>query len=490
MKKVYSFAVVLLLIICAFFTSCGGNSTGLSENPNTNDFVYGNGGIVAIKGEYLYFINGYQDSTKFSNYKIDNVEGKVERGAIYRTKLDKNGNIQHDENGFLTNCDLVVSKTVGFDDGSFYIVGDYIYFLTPHMEKDSEGTLQSSWLDICKVKVDGSGKSTRLYYTTDNSTAFEWSVYIINDVPYLVVLDGKKLVSINCENKKVITLSEEATSVAFPEYDKFENTNSSLKYVYFTRAKNDNDKLSSTFSGNVVCKVNVTDANESESYINNQNTSANYKLVKIENNFVYYEVKDINDITYICKKDVKEDSFLNATQIKITQGEYNSYLILAQNPTSSNITKLIGVDKNYQIMYVTKNDNNASSFESKMRYKGASEIKLIGVQNDILYFIESDAIYSINILDESSGKTLVSNGDKTYKLDVMNLISVVDNKIFVLSTYTPEDSEDENYYLNVITTTKEKDEAQFLGKFAKNETPANPNDDLEEGEDPILPYIK
>ncbi len=490
MKKVYSFAVALLLIICAFFTSCGGNPTGLSENPNTNDLVYGNGGIVAIKGEYLYFVNGYQDSSKFSNYKVDNVEGKVERGAIYRTKLDKDGNVQHDENGFLTNCDLVVSKTVGFDNGGFYIIGDYIYFLTPHMEKDSDGKLQSSWLDICKIKIDGSGKSTRLYYTTNNSTAFDWSTFIVDNTPYLVVLDGKKLVSINCENKKVITLSEEATSVAFPEYDKFGYTNSSSKYVYFTRAKNDNDKLSSTFSGNVVCKVSVTDANESESYINNQNTSANYKLVKIENDFVYYEVKDINAITYVCKKNVKEDSFLNATQIQITQGEYSSYLILAQNPTSSNITKLIGVDKNYQIMYVTKNDNNASSFESKMRYKGASEIKLIGVQNDVLYFIESDAIYSINILDESSENTLVSNGDKTYKLDVMNLINVVDNKVYILSAYTPKNSEDKNYYLNVITTTKEKDEAQFLGKFAENETPANPNDDLEEGEDPILPYIK
>ena len=53
-----------------------------------------------------------------------------------------------------------------------------------------------------------------------------------------------------------------------------------------------------------------------------------------------------------------------------------------------------------------------------------------------------------------------------------------------------KDSENKNYYLNVITTTKEKDETQFLGKFAKSETPANPNDNLEEGEDPILPYIK
>ena len=85
---------------------------------------------------------------------------------------------------------------------------------------------------------------------------------------------------------------------------------------------------------------------------------------------------------------------------------------------------------------------------------------------------------------------MVSNSDKTYKLDVMNLINVVDNKVYVLSTYTPKDSENKNYYLNVITTTKEKDEAQFLGKFAKNETPANPNDNLDEGEDPILPYIK
>ena len=127
MKKVYSLVLVLLFVVCAFFTSCGGN-VGLKENPSTDATVYGNGGIVAIKEDYLYFVNGYDDASAFTSYKVNNVTGKVERGAIYRTKLDANGNVQHDEEGFLSNCELVVSKSVGFSKGGFYIVGDYLYY--------------------------------------------------------------------------------------------------------------------------------------------------------------------------------------------------------------------------------------------------------------------------------------------------------------------------------------------------------------------------
>ena len=94
---------------------------------------------------------------------------------------------------------------------------------------------------------------------------------------------------------------------------------------------------------------------------------------------------------------------------------------------------------------------------------------------------------------KSRTKSILSS-DKTYKIDVENLISVINNKVFVLAQYKPakaSDSESANYYLNVITTTiDETDSSQFLGKFAKNETPANPNDDLEDDEEPVLPWVK
>ena len=42
----------------------------------------------------------------------------------------------------------------------------------------------------------------------------------------------------------------------------------------------------------------------------------------------------------------------------------------------------------------------------------------------------------------------------------------------------------------MITTTLEDDEAQFLGKFAKGETPTNPNESLGEDEEETLPWVK
>ena len=36
-------------------------------------------------------------------------------------------------------CMPIVKKVVGFDKGQFYILGDYIYYTTPHNQKDETG---------------------------------------------------------------------------------------------------------------------------------------------------------------------------------------------------------------------------------------------------------------------------------------------------------------------------------------------------------------
>ena len=490
MKKVYSLAVVLILFVCAFFTSCG--NPGLSENPSLDATVYGNGGCVAIKEDYLYFINGYEDASKFTSYKVNNVEGKVERGAIYRTKLDANGNIQRDENGFLVNCERVVSKTVGFDNGGFYIVGNYIYFLTPHMENDGSGVLQKSWLDICKIKIDGSGQSSRLYNTQSAPTNFDWSVLMIGNRPYIVVNDEGKLLSINASSGGVSVLAKNVTSVAMPKFNTFEYENAEEfnKYVYFTREKTDEDKLSSDFTGNVVCKVNITNKNDKSEYINNEEENSIYKVIEYKNGNIYYSKSNTNsNISQVYKRNVSEVAFDNSVEIKLTETSYSDMIILNEQ---TNKTNIVCVDSNNIIRIVSQSGIPGEKPQQKKLFDGKDKkINLISVTNDIVYFTIDSKLVTINIYDVDQEKTDLLNADKTYKVDIEKLISVIDNKVFVLAQYMPEGKSEGNYYLNAITTTiDESEKSQFLGKFAKGETPKNPNLDLEEDKEPVLPWLK
>ena len=152
MKKFfYSLVVILLCSVCVL-TACG--TKGLNDNPATNAPVSGNGGFAVVKGDYLYYTNGYDDDYK-TNYAStsDNKFGSVTFGAIYRTKLS-NGQVVYNDDGTLKSSELVVSKLVGYEQGGFYIFGDYIYYATPLMEKTSDGTLRNNWINFCRIKIE------------------------------------------------------------------------------------------------------------------------------------------------------------------------------------------------------------------------------------------------------------------------------------------------------------------------------------------------
>ena len=117
-KKLLSLIIMCIMAVSVLFAGC--TPKGLRDNPATDANVVSNGGMTVVKGDYLYFVNGFEDETKLTKY--DNKYGKVTHAGIYRTKL-VNGQIQKDKDGFLSSVDQVVSKVVGFGNGGFYKIG-------------------------------------------------------------------------------------------------------------------------------------------------------------------------------------------------------------------------------------------------------------------------------------------------------------------------------------------------------------------------------
>ncbi len=110
------------------------------------DDVASNGGFAVEKGDYVYFINGKEESTANNTY------GKVVKGSLMRiSKADLAA-------GKGSEAKIVVSSLMvsGNYSSGIYIYGDYVYYATPTADKDSAGQVANTSLDFKRAKLDGS----------------------------------------------------------------------------------------------------------------------------------------------------------------------------------------------------------------------------------------------------------------------------------------------------------------------------------------------
>ena len=121
-------SLILVFVLCLLtLVGCGVNL----KMPDAESAVTGNGGLAVQKGEYIYFVNGYQKAT---DLKDGQNNGGNKYSAIYRTKLE-DFELVYDEDGALQNCELIVDKVCGFERTALYIFDDYLYYATPNTQK-------------------------------------------------------------------------------------------------------------------------------------------------------------------------------------------------------------------------------------------------------------------------------------------------------------------------------------------------------------------
>lgn len=460
---------VLVCCLC-FLTACG--PAKLENNPDKNLEAFGNGGLAVVKGEYLYYVNGYQDYTEFTDVRKDNKYGDIVRSGIYRTKL-VNGKVARDENGFLEDTECVVSHCVGFDKGGFYIVGDYIYYLTPHMEnardENNEKVLKNDWVDICRINIDGTNQK-RLAYTTEDDRINAWAVYTIDGKPYVVLHDGTKIVSVDGENGNAVTMAENVASAVLLEQENFtygeDNLADGYKYVYYTREYTEDDAENGQ-AGNKLCRVEIGKTEEDADFTICDITN-NYELLDFVNGRLYYsKVKDSSTGSWV--KSVYRKAITAGATEEYVCGDYTTYLFLDNQDDSSLTNNVIVVDSN-KYMYLIVNGDRSEPI-----YKASADITFIGADDGKVYFVQEEAIYALDYITADSTPVKLSNSDKTYMLDNSNMIDLDGRRLFVMVEYKAED-ETTHYYLNVIDRYDTESESQFVGEFKENETPAEPEE--------------
>lgn len=471
-KKLFSVFVLCLVTFAMVVSGCG--NKGLKDNPATDAIVVSNGGMTVVKGDYLYYVNGYIDETTLGN--DDNKFGKVSHSGIYRTKL-VDGNIVKDSEGFVTATDLVVPKIVGFSNGGFYIIDDYIYYATPYMKLNNSGTLQNDRVEFHKIKIDGT-KDQLLYVTNTNEQKLDWTMYKVDGVAYLLTYCESKIISVNCDTKKVVAEVESSTSYAF-YYETSYNTNKArskelMKFVYYTRDVSATDNISSNLKGNVVCKFNVATGN---SVVVNLVDDYGFTIKKVDADNIYFLMKNNkisgNDLLY--KKHMSL-SWVNAPAINLTDYlPYDSYYFCEFGDN----------------LMITTDSNGTWLVEGRVPKKISSEsYAVLMVHDNYAYYTDEGKLYRFNIRGEIvSGEIetqLVGNDNKNYELINEKYIDFDNNNIYVYSEYEGS-AGGLNFYLNYINSNNLKE--RFVGHFEQDHIPLVPEQLERYGEDPDVKYI-
>jgi hypothetical protein len=194
--------MISVLVVCTLLMGCTNYKYGpLSGDYSSSAAVESNGGFVSQKGDYTYFINGID-----YNYS-DNTFPNPVKASLMRVKT---ADIYSDT----AEYQIVVPRlmvTGAFVQG-FYISGDYVYYATPTSAKNKAGTVEYSYLDLTRTKLDGTDTLKLPYFRLEtNTTDFRFMEF--NNTVYIVYVLDNDIYSYNTSTKTETVLVDDAAAV-------------------------------------------------------------------------------------------------------------------------------------------------------------------------------------------------------------------------------------------------------------------------------------
>ncbi len=249
MKKLICLLLTVLMLVSLTACAGGWKSTVTDYEAGT---VSNNGGYAVVKGDYVYYINGKEEST------ADNAFGKVVKGALVRTKVaDLATAAKATKDTEKVKSEIVIPKLIYTDyrdNGSgFYIFGNYVYYVTPSTELNKKGEVQNTVAEFTRTRLDGT--DTKVIATAEGlSTPFRFvegedkKVYL---TIYTTNSDDKNVLITYDDDGKKVSESEAVSSYVF-------STDNAAKYAFYEK-KPHNEVLDSDESFSEVHRYSLTD---------------------------------------------------------------------------------------------------------------------------------------------------------------------------------------------------------------------------------------
>lgn len=220
-KKIFSFLTAATLTAGALSLAACGTPFTPVKDKDEGTAVESNGGFVVSTKDYYYFINGVESN------QSDNTYGKVDKGALMRIS-------KKDVNAKKNTAETIIPSLMVTGDTStaagICIYGGRIYYATPTNVKDTTGQVQRDYLDFRSAKLDGS--DVKFYFRVSNNS-MEYRFVEVNEIVYVMYLDGTTIHSYNTQSGADTVLAESVGKAVFDKSDKENAT------VYYTMSVTD-----------------------------------------------------------------------------------------------------------------------------------------------------------------------------------------------------------------------------------------------------------
>ena len=451
MKKFTRILICLMLCVLTFgFVACD-TRTEEEKNftyPSSNDYVYGNGGLAVKKGNYVYFVNGYQSveniSSKRATYTV---------GSLMLMKLGENGEVVTNKEGLVDDDYYITmnNKLCGYEATNLYIHDDYLYFATPCLENESgDETWAKERVVFSRIKLDKTGKVEEVYSADVKYDQLEYQYYEQEDGDlYILVWEkgesyyddkgSNVLVRVNATNKTSTKISTDVTGVIFAK---------EADEIFFAKHSS-SDELYSLKQFNIV-------ENEVTNYYNFEKS---FEPKFVANGCVYVTIAH----DYGTSTDIQMSVIANKSGFE-TVYSYTDAVEL--NVTSDGNVLLISSNK---ISIVTDIDETVDIVD-----EDATEINVVDFTNGcILYY---------NTTSENSNIKLVSYNNALYGGDAsIKTLATIAKVEEDYAYFDYNDGENnlyfyqktgENYYLNRIKVNNNLEETfEMFGEYLEGDIP-------------------
>lgn len=389
MKKILSKLALVLVVGCLLFTAVGcGGTNWKKEDVTLKEWgkVVSNGGFVAETENYFYYINGLGNST------ADNTFGNPQKGALCAvSKADLESGKTEDAQ----KCIVVPKLFVASDyKGGIYISGDYVYYGSPSVDKNSSGKTANDELHFMRTKLDGTDSTS--YFKTQ-AISDEYRIVEKDGTVYFVVYDSKntELVSYNTATKEktVLAKTDEKTSGSeslktykFGDFAKdgaavfFTNTVYTESYSEQDAAANSNyTRTAASYNKLYAYKA----GEEVKEIFDGEETKTSYEISLNKGGYVYY--------TATKAVSMNETVGYVASVEELYNGEAGSIVLNSSYADAKNV--IVGKDE----VYTVSSDNGDVRKVSLIDNGAKAEKKVASINSaSTLLFVNGEYLYYLN----------------------------------------------------------------------------------------------
>lgn len=429
------FGLALLLTGCATVGDVVGRD---GKSVYYDDIVYNQGQVVRVE-DYLYYGNGYFDSSESGfTYATSAESGYMARlNVAQRLGFDESVTDEYKTSTSPNGILKVNTKLAGYQNQNMFALGSYLYFTSANTHQNS--ALENDYTQVSLFRVKFNGDSFEEFGTYKHDASSIITAQKGSDGNYYMIIsepaddNAYDIYSIQIGDnlgkaKKLNAYTQDGENIT----DKVKtmvvcDENSTIKNIVYT-------VQSSSTEIDTTSVKSVDFATGEISLLDGGVTASQTSLLGREGDIIFYSYKS-NGINEVYFKDMQDGDgyysptaskkFYNASEIKNIVSVGEGYAFVSASSSS--------------LMYKTLDVNT----DAVLLASSSDFTDVLFAENDYIYLSNSTSILRVNVIDKTRENIVTMNSIKSgkcgYDGEYIYFYAQLQEK--------EEGNEDENYYM-------------------------------------------